>query len=119
MFKELGHRDRGGTNDGGIRGKLGQADGGRLVEFGNDAFIDHFARGFEQRLTTFGDDIAQDDSLRVERVEDGHATVADIPADVMDELLRRLVALGGLLEQCVACLLVGHAARRFRRAARG
>ena len=29
----------------------------------------------------------------------------------MDELLRRLVALGGLLEQCVACLLVGHAAR--------
>ena len=98
MFKELGHRDRGGADDGGIRGKFGQAYGGRLVEFGNDAFIDHFARGFEQRLTAFGDDVAQHDALGVERVEDGHATVADVPADVMDELLRRLVALGGLLE---------------------
>ena len=93
MVKELRHRDRGCTGYGGIRGKFGQADVGRLVEFGDNPFVDDFACGVQQGLSAFGDDIAENNAFGVERIENRDATVADVPSDLAYECLGGRISL--------------------------
>ena len=111
MLQKLGDGHCRGAGNGGVGRQGGQGDGGGGVDLGDGAFGHRGAHLIEQHRAGFGHDVADDDVLGIVSVEDGDASVADVPADFADHGSRVFVADAGLGKQGAGGLGMGHVGR--------